>query len=177
MTGRSDLRKLRNNMIGGCLFVAVFGTLAHFIYEWSGYSVWAGLFTPVSESTWEHMKLLFFPMLLFGIFSYCKLHREFPSILYAFPIGILLGELLIPVLFYTYTGIVGRHYLIPDVLTFYISVILAFLTVYLLGKKNRERILPSKYKIIGIVSSLFTLTLALCFWYFTFNPPSIGLFL
>ena len=40
------------------------GTLFHFIYEWSGFHPLAGLFAPVNESTWEHLKMLFFPVLL-----------------------------------------------------------------------------------------------------------------
>ncbi len=48
------------------LAVSVLGTLLHFLYDKTGSPV-AALFSSVNESTWEHMKLLFFPLLLFAI--------------------------------------------------------------------------------------------------------------
>ncbi len=54
------------------LFVIVLGTLMHFMYNWSGKHPFAGLIAPVNESVWEHMKLLFFPMLL-QVFGCCAM--------------------------------------------------------------------------------------------------------
>ena len=53
------------------LAASVLGTLFHFVYGWSGENPVAGLFFPVNESTWEHLKLIFFPILLLclGIFD------------------------------------------------------------------------------------------------------------
>ena len=48
----------------GFFFTVVFGVLLHFLYEWSYNSVWIAPFSGVNESTWEHMKLLFFPMFI-----------------------------------------------------------------------------------------------------------------
>ena len=46
--------------IARILSVSLLGTLLHFTYRWSGRNP---LIAPVNESVWEHMKLLFFPML------------------------------------------------------------------------------------------------------------------
>ena len=48
----------------GLIFSAVLGTLSHFFYKWSGQNPVIALVSPVNESTWEHMKLVFFPILL-----------------------------------------------------------------------------------------------------------------
>ena len=45
------------------IFISVLGVLLHFTYEWSGNNPIVGLFSATNESTWEHLKLLFFPML------------------------------------------------------------------------------------------------------------------
>ena len=45
----------------GFVFVSVIGTLAHFVFEWSGNNTVVGLFCPINESPWEHLKLIFFP--------------------------------------------------------------------------------------------------------------------
>ena len=40
----------------GFVFVSVIGTLAHFVFEWSGNNTVVGLFCPINESPWEHLK-------------------------------------------------------------------------------------------------------------------------
>ena len=62
--------------LAGFLTVSVLGTLAHFAYEWSGKQLLAGAFCAVNESTWEHMKLLFFPALLFTMIQIGILGRH-----------------------------------------------------------------------------------------------------
>ncbi len=56
------------------IIASLLGVIFHFIYGWSGENAVAGLFFPVNESTWEHLKLIFFPILLVSIgefyFSY-----------------------------------------------------------------------------------------------------------
>ena len=95
------MNELKKEMIKGILFVSIVGTLWHFVYEWSGQNPIVGLFFPVNESTWEHMKLLFFPMLLYTLYAYKKLKDAFPCIPSALLYGILSGTFLIPLLFYT----------------------------------------------------------------------------
>ena len=52
------------------LFSLVLGTLLHFTYEWSGENLFVGSFSAVNESVWEHLKLVFFPMLITTIIIY-----------------------------------------------------------------------------------------------------------
>ena len=51
----------------GFLFAATAGTLLHFVYDWSGGIPLVAAFSAVNESTWEHMKILFFPVFLFSV--------------------------------------------------------------------------------------------------------------
>ena len=52
--------------VAGFLFTAVLGTFLHFLFDLTGESLVAGLFSAVNESIWEHIKLLFYPMVLFA---------------------------------------------------------------------------------------------------------------
>ena len=54
-------RHLYHYTIAGILFTAIAGTLLHFAYEYSMENPLVAMFAPVNESTWEHMKLLFWP--------------------------------------------------------------------------------------------------------------------
>ena len=58
------------------IFVWFLGTLLHFAFEWSGNNLFVANFSSVNESTWEHLKLLFYPMLLTTIIGYFYLQTE-----------------------------------------------------------------------------------------------------
>ena len=60
-----DKKFYKRYIVTGLLFVGILGTLFHFVYDWCRQSRLIGLFVPVNESTWEHMKLLFIPMLIY----------------------------------------------------------------------------------------------------------------
>jgi hypothetical protein len=163
------MNQLKRYTIIGTVFVIFLGTISHFFYDWSNNNFIVGLFAPVNESTWEHMKLIFFPMLLFSLFAIPKLKENHPCITSSLFSGILVGTALIPVIFYTYTGILGYNVFILDLLTFILAVIIAFSIVYKLTlscrMQNRTTLLCAVICVVLI-----------CFLIFTFNPPNIGLF-
>lgn len=164
-----DMKKLKRYCIIGILFVIVAGTLAHFVYDWSGQNFIVGFFFPVNESTWEHMKLCFFPMLLYSLYLIYMMKDTQPGICSASAAGILSGTFAIPVLFYTYTGILGRNFLPLDIGVFVISVILAFITVYKLTVSFK---VTRCTKFLWFAISI----LGLCFVLFTYFPPNLALF-
>lgn len=85
------MKYLKRHTIIGILFVLVTGTLSHFLYDWSGQNPVIGLFTPINESVWEHMKLLFFPMLLYSLLMILKFRQQYPQIAAALFFGIITG--------------------------------------------------------------------------------------
>ena len=164
-----DMKKLKRYCIIGILFVIVAGTLAHFVYDWSGQNFIVGFFFPINESTWEHMKLCFFPMLLYSLYLIYMMKDTQPGICSASAAGILSGTFAIPVLFYTYTGILGQNFLPLDIGVFIVSVLIAFRTVYKLTVLCKVRCY------MGLLWIAITI-LGLCFVLFTYLPPDIGLF-
>ena len=164
-----SLDLLKKYTLAGAILVLISGTLLHFVYEWSGNAPVAGLFSPVNESTWEHMKLCFFPLLLYTFFAQKKLRTAYPCSASALPAGILLGTFLIPVFFYTYSGILGRNLMALDIATFAVSVLLAFYAIYRL---SLSCVLHSRQGFLWFL----VLILGICFLCFTYHPPGIGLF-
>ena len=161
---------LKRYTIVGAIFVLLIGTLNHFLYDWTGKCWLIGLFTPINESTWEHMKLLFFPMLIIAPVLYNTFKNSHPCIEPALLSGILAGTLLIPVLFYTYTGILGRNYFVLDIATFVLSVIVAFFVTYKYANKCTKKPQTNLLMFVVILFALF-------FGIFTYFPPNIALFL
>ena len=153
----------------GFAATALLGTLLHFLYDWTGQNVFAALISGVNESTWEHMKLLYFPLFIFALvqkrfFSSCK------SFWCIKLFGTVFGLLLIPMLFYTYNGAVGKS---PDWLNisfFFISAAAVFLLEAHLFKHccRRCRLSALCLGAMLVIGALFII--------FTFMPPHIPLF-
>lgn len=164
-----DMKYVRIYLLAGLIFSAVLGTLSHFFYEWTGKNPVIALFSPVNESTWEHMKLVFFPILLWSLFLPAKIREDLPSQRCALLAGGLAGTWLVPLLYYTYSGILGRNIAFIDISIFYISVLAAFVIAWKL--KDSEwvsRVCP--------FIRLFTAVMLLAFFLFTSVPPNIALF-
>ncbi len=68
-------RKWRTWEVLGLIFVLAAGNLLHFVYDWSGQSPVVGVLASVNESTWEHMKLLTTPWVLWSIVEFAALRR------------------------------------------------------------------------------------------------------
>ena len=155
--------------LAGFAVTSFCGTILHFAYEWFGEAFWIAPFSGVNESTWEHMKLLFWPMLVFAILQsfYFKNRKDF---WWVKTCGITLGLALIPLIFYAYNGVIGHS---PDwinIAIFFISAAAAYSYEGVLFKKELR--FPQK-KIIPI---LILASVALLFVIFTFIPPEIGIF-
>ena len=145
------------------------GTILHFLYDWLGKAAWIAPLSGVNESTWEHMKLLFWPMLLFAVAQrfFFRDREDFWCVKLR---GILLGITLIPVIFYTYNGVVGKS---PDwfnIAIFFICAAIAYLYETRLFKAEKLRCRSSKAAIAALV------TVALLFIIYTFLTPEIGIF-
>ena len=153
----------------GLTFTAVFGTLLHFLYNWTDCIALAP-FCAVNESTWEHMKIMFFPMLLFAFIQYAGGGKSVDGFWCINLLGTLIGVTLIPVSFYTYNGAIGKS---PDWLNisiFFVCAAIAYICEARLFKKERLRCVSPK-----IAVALLCL-IALCFIVFTFLTPQINLF-
>ena len=154
----------------GATFTAVLGTILHFLFEWTGFNIFA-TFSAVNESTWEHMKLVFIPSLIFATIQYFIAKDEYDSFWLIKLIGILFGTLLIPILFYTLSGIFGNLSAITNIAIFFVSVFSEYLLEYFLFKKD---FIKAKLKWFSIGILLFILSL---FIIFSFFPPKIPLYL
>lgn len=166
------MNRIRNLHIIGFFFTVLAGTLLHFIYQWFGGNI-AAIFGAVNESTWEHLKLLFWPMTAFAVLEYFLYGREIDGFVPIKVASVLLGMLAIVALFYTYTGILGFHVGVIDIAIFVIAVYLSYCFSF---KQIQE---PKKFwtrPLVRAASFILLLALVICFVLFTFRPPHIGLF-
>lgn len=162
-------RKWQRWEVAGLFFAIGVGNLLHFVYEWSGEHVIAALFSSVNESTWEHMKLLAVPWVVWSAVELAALRGA--SMLGARAAGLLAGLATIPALYYTYTGALGVNSSLVNISIFQVAVLLAFGVSFSLGK--RRRLSGGLWQILG-GAVLVGMTALLIRW--TFAPPTLPLF-
>ncbi len=162
-------RSIKLWQLFGFAVTALGGTLLHFLYDLTNKAVFVAPFSSVNESTWEHMKLLFWPMFIFAIVQsfFFKDCENFWCVKLR---GILLGIVLIPVIFYTYNGVIGKS---PDwinIAIFFITAAIAY--IYETIEFKKETTICKNPKIA--VALIFGI--ALLFVIFTFLTPEINIF-
>ena len=153
----------------GFAFATFAGTLLHFLYEWTGESILVTPFSGINESTWEHMKLLYWPLFFFALIQYpfFRNQKNYWCVKLA---ETVLGLTLIPVLFYTYNGALGHS---PDwinIAIFYVSAALVFLLEWWLFPKALPQCRHPQLAFAGLclMGALFII--------FTYWPPDLPLF-
>lgn len=155
--------------LAGATFTAVLGTVLHFLFDWTG-AISLAPFSAVNESTWEHMKILFFPMLIFAFFQ-SKFSVTKPTNFWQIKcVGILLGVFSIPLLFYTVNGVFGSSPAWVNVLIFFLSDGIAYFAEGILFQRKKGKPLSA------ICAKILLILLTVAFIVFTFFPPQIPLF-
>ena len=153
----------------GFAVTSLCGTLLHFLYDLTGGALWIAPFSGVNESTWEHMKLLFWPMLVYTVVQ-SFFFKGYEGYLCIKLRGMLLGLGLIPLIFYTYNGVIGKSPDWVNISIFFIAAAVAYLYEARALKRDGA---PCRYPAaaIGVLCLL-----ALLFTVFTFATPEIGIF-
>ena len=156
--------------MGGFIFTAVSGTLLHFLFDWTGGNGFAALFSAVNESIWEHLKLLVYPALVFAIVEYFSWGRKTDSFWCVKLLGSLTGMLLIPVVYYTVSGIFGTP---PD----RFNITLFFAAAGFVYRMETQLFRRNCLCTAGKTACLIILAVVvLAFSVFTFLPPEIPIF-
>jgi len=151
------------------VFIILLGSVFHFTFEWSGSQPIVGVFSAVNESVWEHLKIAFWPALLYLIFEYCYLFKKSNNFFLGKTLGIYAIMLIIPVIFYSYTVFFEEN-LIIDISSFIFAIIIGQLISYRLLTFKKTA------KIFELISLVALTILSLAFVIFTFYPPQIQLF-
>ncbi len=107
----------------GIPFIVLLGSALHFAFEWSGNWMPLALVAAVNESVWEHLKLAFWPMLLWAIVEFAALRPSTARFWAAKGFALLAAPALIVGIFYGYTSVLGRNLLVLDIATFVVAVI------------------------------------------------------
>ncbi len=168
--GDSLKKSLKFWQISGFVFTGLAGVLLHFLYDWTHQSIIVAPFSAVNESIWEHMKLLFFPMFVFALIEYKFIGKNFENFWCAKLFGIITGLLLIPIIYYTYTGALGVKADWFNIIIFFIAAGISYYFENLI-LKNKIMFCKSSSVCFIIISLIAILFVAI-----TFAQPKLPLF-
>lgn len=159
----------------GILVVCLLSIPLHFTYDWLGQSSIVGMFTPINESIWEHLKLVFWPLLFwwgtgFLIFRNRK-QLSFVKWSTAGMVAIIISMTFIVGWYYTWVYGLGIESSIIDIGSLFIAVPVGQLVGIHLYRVLHPRLI---YQLIAI---LFAIGLGAAFIYFTFVTPDRPIFI
>ncbi len=147
----------------------------HFLYEFSNRSFIIGLFTPVNESVWEHLKLVYFPFVFLGILLNIFFNKNYDfnvKVWNYINVSIIKISIFIVTFHYLYSFIFSDSSIIYDIILYYVSMLYGFKIVYNIFKKDNA--LLNVKNINFHILSLFIFFII--FIIFTIHPPKLNLF-
>ena len=154
----------------GIAAISIVGSFLHFLFELSGRLAPVGAIAAVNESVWEHFKIGFWAAVFYMIFEYFYLRKSVRNFFFAKAIGIYSIPLVIAIVFYSYTAIIGHEILVVDIVTFIFAIAISQLIGYNLSKIQT---LPRWLNGLGLV---LIIILAAAFVIFTYYPPHLPVF-
>ena len=158
----------------GTVILGAAASLSHFAYPLSGENFIIGLFNPINESVWEHLKFMFFPFLLWWIAFYIlKKPQCSPpyAVITAAAASLIAAPLTVILLFYAYTGALGIESVTIDASLVFICYFIALrLAAHLLRYST-----PGKRTAIAAVVCVAVIFAA--FIIFTHRPPQLPIFI
>ncbi len=167
-------KTIKQFQIFSLIFTFILGTFLHFTYNLSGNNLFVASFSAVNESVWEHLKILYFPILLTIVigcfyFKYFNiLDNTIPNFICSKTIGVVIAMSLLVTFFFTYTGVLGKNIAIIDIGSFFVFSILATYISYIL--------IINKFSCNKKTAIITLIIITVLFIFFTYCPLKIGLF-
>lgn len=159
----ANIKMIKKWEIVGAIISVVLGSLLHFVFEWSGNNKIVGIFGAINESTWEHLKLAFWPTFFFAILEWLFWGRENINFCFATFIKLISMPIIIIVLFYGWLAFFPDNF-VYDVSIFVIAVVVGYFLSY--------KIIKSKCKCgFEVISKILITILLILFSTFTYFPP------
>ena len=155
----------------GIAIISVLGSSLHFIFELSGEWPPIGVIAAVNESVFEHLKLTFWPTIIYAAITYKLLKKSTSNFIIAKAAGVYVMPIVITVLFYAYTTITGAEFLIIDIAIFVVAVAC--------GQLTSAKILSIRHLPISLhwLALALIIILGAIYGIFTFHPPHVPLLL
>lgn len=156
------------------IFIFLLSVLSHFAFKWSGYSNFVGFFAPTNESVFQHLKMFFYPIVLYYLISFLIFAQKYninPNKYFLAPlITVIATSFIVVGTYYTFNYGFNISSLIVDISSLFIGLLISSIISVNIYKHNKL------VKIPGVVSLIFVFVLAIGVTYLDTNPQKNDLF-
>ncbi len=154
---------------------AIFGIFVlcfpfHFMYDWFPNTLFS-IFFPVNESIWEHMKMLFSAIIVYGIIDYFVLkffNQKRNNFLVSLFISSLISIPIFLIIYLPFYYLLGENMVLNIIILFITIIISQVISYYILISDNFKKL--SMASVIGIILAY------IIFGLLTYYPPINDLF-
>lgn len=156
-----NLKKIK---IIACIGIFLLCFLAHFGYSTFPNSITA-IFFPVNESIWEHMKMLFTSIILYGIVDYIimkKTNIGFSNFFFSLFVSALISIPVFLIIYLPFYYKIGAKVFL-NIIVLFISIVISQIVSYLILKRNG-------IKYINVISIVLIIIMFIVFGYLTYFP-------
>lgn len=159
----------RKELLLDTTWIFFLSSLFHYLYELTVFRP-VSYFSAVNESTWEHIKIIFFAALFYDLFLYVIKYRGNLNFFTGLAAALFSIILTVPSFFYGYSSSLGLNLLPMDLL---IAFLAAYISQYILMKLMEW---PKDLSSWRTLSILFIIAMVVAFFLFTWYPPKLPLF-
>jgi hypothetical protein len=163
------VKKQKQLEVWGILIIFLLFSGLHFLYSNTGLEIFKP-FSAINESVWEHLKIGFFAAFFYSIFEYFVAFKGNTNFIIGKSMALLSIPILVTIIFYSYTALVGHSILWVDILTAFVSVVMSQWISYKIAFSSRDF---SKFTPFG---SIIIIAMVFLFVFFTYFPPTLGIF-
>lgn len=164
------MNRLNRWRFAGIITIIILGFGLHYLFSWTDGSKIIGLFVPVNESVWEHLKLGYWSVVLFSVIEYVPIKHSVTNYYFAKTIGVLALEVTIIIIFYGYTFIAGKDILLIDIFSYILGVIACQYVTYIFLRLKPFSIFLNRISLVLFIST------GVLFGGITYYPPHTALF-
>ena len=156
---------LKTSKLIAVLNIFIISFASHFLYEFFPNIITSILF-PVNESIFEHMKIIFTSILIYGLIDYLilKLNNiKYNNFLFSLFFTAFISIPIFLIIYLPVHFIIGEYLILTLLLLFITYLISQFISYYILTSKPNPYLNIISIPLIIIIYSLFT--------YLTYKPP------
>lgn len=121
------MKKLTYVISASSIVIFLLCTLFHFLYKWSGYNSIVGIIAPTNESIFQHVKMIFLPIILYYLISYLifkdKIYIDENKWAIYPLITFLVTSLIVTLLYYTLNYGFNIKSMFLDILSLFIGLV------------------------------------------------------
>lgn len=144
--------------------------LFHFMYDWFPNPIFS-IFFSVNESIWEHMKMLYTTVLVYGILEYFILRKFDVDNHNFFLTTVVKSILIIPIyliMFLPLYNIFGEN--------MFISISVMLISIFLVNLIGYKMLQTEEIQYQNWISLILVIVVYIIMGYLTYNPPKTEIF-